>query len=270
MVLTGEKIPFELKYAGQEVAITSTSVSAKNVLQELQILINKTEETVVYENGQAVVTSVPADGKTFGVFARDAISVDGKEIVPADGLLAVATTKEGIAKVEEKFPEGTYYVRELEAGDKHDLNKKEYDFTFKAENNAPVVTVNIADENNKPIVNELHKEKLILNKQNESLIYPDFGFSVDGSTDKPESTHVPGAGATFGLYQDGELVQTIVTGEDGTAAVELFVGEYELKELKPSSDMYDLNPEIWTITVTKDGVTVTDSKDQTVDLENDN
>ncbi len=270
MVLTGEQIPFELKYAGEEVAITSTAVSAENVLQELQILINKSEESVAYENGQTVVTSTPSNGKTFGVFARDAISVDGEEIVPANGLLAVATTKEGIAQVKDKFPEAMYYVKELETSSAHDLNTNEYDFVFDATNNAPMVTINIADENNKPIENKLHKEKLTLNKQNETIRYPDGGFSVDGNTDNTESIYVPGSGTVFGIYQDDKLVQTIIIGEDGTATVDLYVGEYQLQELKPSSNMVDRSNEVWNITVSKKGIEVTDSNHQVVDLKNDN
>ncbi len=268
MVLTGMKLPFELNYAGQEIAVTSTAFEAENELQQLQILINKTEEVLAYENGQPAIASVPANDKTFGVYARDAIKVEGKEIVPTDGLLAVATTEAGIARVEEQFPEGNYYVQELDAGSKHDINPDQFDFTFTATNNGSVVTIDMyANENNQPIANELHKEKLILNKQNESIIYPDYGFSIDENSQAPESQYnLNGAGAEFGIYQDGNLVQTLVIGEDGTVEVALYVGKYQLKELKPSSDLYDLTDEVWDITVTKEGIEVADSEGKEIDL----
>lgn len=171
-ILDTRPIPFSLTYAGQEVELASTSLTATNDFQSLDIQLFKNEESIVaWENNQPVIENIKADGKVFGVFTRHDMTVaDGT--VPQDFLLAVTTVTNGVATFELQLPQETYYLKELDAGDSHALILKEYEFTFTAENNHATFpihlyegVVSIDNETlqkiaHAPILNKLHLRKL--------------------------------------------------------------------------------------------------------------
>ena len=241
-------IPFEVVYEGEDIEISSTAVQAKNKLQELLVKIYKTEESIVsWENGEAVTEQVPADGKEFGIYAREAFTFDTNEVIPADGLMGLATTKDGVAAFQAKFPQGKFYVREVDAGVGHLLDETEYDFEFTAQNNVPVYEIGIwkdsvayGNENLLKIArysveNELARASVELTK-------------IDDLDGKPLEN------VAFNLIHtaaDGKetIVGEYKTDSEGKIKVEnLPTGEYKFVETKPL-DWYEANKEEYKFTV---------------------
>lgn len=255
MVLDGKEIPFELTYAGQNVEITSTSVKAENKLQELVIKIHKTDEKVIkWENGQPITEQVPSDGKVFGVFTDQQFGYNEKVIIPQDALIGLATTKEGIAAVQEKYPEGKFYVKELDAGENHVINPNKFAFEFTAKDNNKTLEIGIWGDSvaygkqnllkiaRNPITNELAKQDVELVK-------------VDNET---EATEIPLVNVPFKLLQvisDGkeEVIGEYKTDETGKINVNgLPVGEYKFTEVNPLEGYLPLGEDI-SFSVTLDG-----------------
>lgn len=255
MVLDGKEIPFELTYAGQNVEITSTSVKAENKLQDLVIKIHKTDEKVIkWENGQPITEQVPSDGKVFGVFTDQQFGYNDKVIIPQDALIGLATTKEGIAAVQEKYPEGKFYVKELDAGDNHVINPTKFAFEFTAKDNNKTLEIGIWGDSvaygkqnllkiaRNPITNELAKQDVELVK-------------VDNET---EATEIPLVNVPFKLLQVGsdgkeEVIGEYKTDETGKINVNgLPVGEYKFTEVNPLEGYLPLGEDI-SFSVTLDG-----------------
>lgn len=255
MVLDGKEIPFELTYAGQNVEITSTSVKAENKLQDLVIKIHKTDEKVIkWENGQPITEQVPSDGKVFGVFTNQQFGYNEKVIVPSGALVGLATTKEGIAAVQEKYPEGKFYVKELDAGKNHVINPNKFAFEFTAKDNNKTLEIGIWGDSvaygkqnllkiaRNPITNELAKQDVELVK-------------VDNET---EATEIPLVNVPFKLLQvisDGkeEVIGEYKTDETGKINVNgLPVGEYKFTEVNPLEGYLPLGEDI-SFSVTLDG-----------------
>lgn len=255
MVLDGKEIPFELTYAGQNVEITSTSVKAENKLQDLVIKIHKTDEKVIkWENGQPITEQVPSDGKVFGVFTGQQFGYNDKVIIPQDALIGLATTKEGIAAVQEKYPEGKFYVKELDAGDNHVINPNKFAFEFTAKDNNKTLEIGIWGDSvaygkqnllkiaRNPITNELAKQDVELVK-------------VDNET---EATEIPLVNVPFKFLQVGsdgkeEVIGEYKTDETGKINVNgLPVGEYKFTEGNPLEGYLPLGDDI-SFSVTLDG-----------------
>ena len=244
-------IPFEVVYEGEDIEISSIAVQAKNKLQELLVKIYKTEESIVsWENGEAVTEQVPADGKEFGIYAREAFTFDTNEVIPADGLMGLATTKDGVAAFQAKFPQGKFYVREVDAGVGHLLDETEYDFEFTVQNNVPVYEIGIwkdsvayGNENLLKIArysveNELARASVELTK-------------IDDLDGKPLEN------VAFNLIHTAADGKETVVGEyktdsEGKIKVEnLPTGEYKFVETKPL-DWYEANKEEYKFTIYPD------------------
>lgn len=255
IVLDGKTYPFELTYAGQEVEVTSTEVSVTNVLQDLVIKIHKTEESAKWEDGKVVIEEVPSDGKVFGIFANQDFEYDGKIIVPSKSLVGIATTKAGIAEVQEKYPEGKFFVKEVDAGENHVINPNEFEFEFTAQDNNKTLEIGIWGDSvaygkqnllkiaRNPITNELAKQSIELLK-------------VDNETEDHE---IPLANVPFELIQtiDGKdvILGEYLTDIDGKINIEgLPVGEYRLHEVKPLEGYLQLDKDIpCNVTLEKNG-----------------
>lgn len=255
IVLDGKTYLFELTYAGQEVEVTSTEVSVTNVLQDLVIKIHKTEESAKWEDGKVVIEEVPSDGKVFGVFANQDFEYDGKIMVPSKSLVGIATTKAGIAEVQEKYPEGKFFVKEVDAGENHVINPNEFEFEFTAQDNNKTLEIGIWGDSvaygkqnllkiaRNPITNELAKQSIELLK-------------VDNETEDHE---IPLANVPFELIQtiDGKdvILGEYLTDIDGKINIEgLPVGEYRLQEVKALEGYLQLDEDIpFNVTLEKNG-----------------
>ncbi|MDZ5760657.1 SpaA isopeptide-forming pilin-related protein [Carnobacterium maltaromaticum] len=237
-VLDGKEYPFELTYAGQEVEVTTAEVSVKNVLQDLVIKINKTEESAKWEDGKVVIEEVPSNGKVFGVYSDQDFSYNKNVIVPANSLVGVATTKEGIAGIQQKYPEGKFFVKELDAGNDHVINPNEFKFEFTAQDNNKTLEIGIWGDSvaygkqnllkiaRNPITNELGKINVKLIK-------------VDDEVSLTEDTPLAGVEYDLILKKDGnkEIVGHYVTDGNGEINVEnIPSGDYEFVETKALTD----------------------------------
>lgn len=176
-VLDPTPIEFELKYAGQLVELASTSLTATNDFQSLDIRLFKQEEQIsCWENNQPILEEVAGNQTVFGIYTRDAQILSDKLTIPADALVGYQTVKDGVATFEKKLPQGNYYLKELDAGETHIADEKEYDFSFTAETNQGTFPIHIYQDTvaygketlqkiaRNPLVNRLHFNHFTMKK----------------------------------------------------------------------------------------------------------
>lgn len=155
-------------------------------------------------------------GAVFGVY-----SINAEKKVDE-----ITTDKKGLAKLE--LPAGDYYLRELEAPENYELNEKKINFTIQPEK----VT-----------------EKIVENVQKESG--GEAGTLIIIKEDK--ETGAPLKSAVFGVYdKDGDKVDEVETGRNGTEEIGLSAGSYYLQELEaPEGYMLDANKITFKVTADK-------------------
>ncbi|MGH1805843.1 SpaA isopeptide-forming pilin-related protein [Enterococcus gallinarum] len=263
-------IAFELEYAGQLVELTSTSLTATNDFQSLDIQLFKNEESISsWENNVPELDEIAGNHKVFGIFTREAQNLSEELQVPADSLVAYQTVQDGVAVFETKLPQGNYYLKEIDAGNSHTLSDMTYDFEFIAENNHATFPIYIYQDNiaygdetgqsitGTPILNHLHFNGFSIRKVNEQALFDkEIGVTFDYER--------LGAGAIFTLEnEDGEVIQEITIDKDGIGSFERSpVGTFYLKERVPSSDACLLSDAVIRIESTKDGIKAFDENNQ--------
>lgn len=257
-IMNTDPIAFELKYAGQEVTVTSTSLEAKNDFQQLDITLNKQEESITgWKDNLPVIKNVAANDQVFGLFTQGETKI-GDTVIPSESLVATTTVKDGKAEFGAvQLPEGYYYVKELDAGEKHNLNTTMYGFHFHTTDNEKIKHIDLND--GKVIENKLHENELSFNKINEvaTLISgKGYSYAMTGNA----------AGAVFELLDaEKKVIQTITVGKDSTGSIKhLPVGTFYLRESKTSATNLVLSKETLKLVSTKDGLTVFDSKDKQI------
>lgn len=225
--------PFTVKYAGENVEVSATSATLENDLQELLVKIYKTEGVITgWENGEAIVEQQSASDKVFGIFTDQPFTFNSKELIPTDGLIALATTKEGAAGFQAKFPEGKFYIMELDAGSNHVLDETKYAFEVKRENNEKVFEIGI------------YKDSVAYGKQNllkiarNSITNELARAAVElVKIDALDGKALEGVGFDL-IHTDKEAVETVIgsykTDKEGKISVEnLPTGNYKFVETKP-------------------------------------
>jgi LPXTG-motif cell wall-anchored protein len=268
-IVDSTPISFELKYAGQLVELTSTSLTATNDFQSLDIQLIKDEESITdWNDNQPELENIKGNDKVFGLFTRDEQSMSEDLQVPANALVSYQTVKDGIAVFDLKLPEGKYYLKELDAGTRHVTNDTEFEIEFTAENNQATYPIHVYDntviygedaveKTGKPIVNKLHFNAFTLKKVNEHANFDkEHGLSFTYDT--------LGTGASFTLEtKDGEVMQEVTIDKDGLGIFETIpVGTFYLKEKAPSSDKLILSKDVIRIESTKDGIKAYDKDNQ--------
>ncbi|MEQ7044625.1 SpaA isopeptide-forming pilin-related protein [Enterococcus gallinarum] len=265
-------IPFELKYAGQLVELTSTSLTATNDFQSLDIQLFKDEESITdWNDNQPKLENIKGNDKVFGLFTRDEQSMSEDLQVPVNALVSYQMVKDGIAVFDLKLPEGKYYLKELDAGTRHVTNDTEFEIEFTAENNQATYPIHVYDntviygedtveKTGKPIVNKLHFNAFTLKKVNEHANFDKehrLSFTYD----------TLGTGAIFTLEtEDGEVMQEVAIDKDGLGIFETIpVGTFYLKEKAPSSDKLILSKDVIRIESTRDGIKAYDKGNQLLD-----
>ena len=257
LVIDKVTIPFEIRYENQNVAISKTDVKATNKWQTLQILVHKKEEQLAgYESGTAILENVNATtGKVFGLFTEMEIKLSDDASIGADSLLAIATTKNGIATFDKlTLPQSDYYIRELETSESHLLDETKYPVVYTSDNEE-IVTIEIGKD--KPLLNKLYLTEVSFTKWNESasLIEQDrFTYAYDKL----------GAGAIFELLgTDKQVLQTVTIDENGIGTwTDLIVGTYYQREVSASDEAFLVNEEVIKIVVTRDNITIYDHEEK--------
>lgn len=279
LVVDKTPIPFELKYVGQLVELTSTTLTAHNEFQSLLIRLQKNQEKVdSWENNIPNIVETEGSNQVFGIFTRTTQTLSDEVTVPADSLVGFTTVEKGTAIFELQLPEGSYYVKELDSGNSHILDETEYDFTFKAKDNLPVQEIEIWKDRilygkkqiaskivRTSIVNKLHFNEFQFKKVNERATLTEKEGYLFEHKDKSEGT-------VFNLEDEhGEVVQTIKINKESIGIVKnLPVGIFYLKEKKPASEQFVLSKDTIKIISTKEGVQAFNEKgtELTHDLKN--
>ncbi|MCB5953351.1 Cys-Gln thioester bond-forming surface protein [Enterococcus sp. BWT-B8] len=233
-ILNKTPIPFTFTYGGQEVELVSQSVQAKNEFQKVNLEIYKNEEIIQeWVENEPVIEAIPANEKIFGLFTNQEFSLTDGTKLASDMLLDFGTIQDGSFNFEQlQLPEGQYYVKELDAGETHDLDETHYEFEFKASDHEKEKTIQIYGEPNEneessPILNKLHLNRFVLKKVNEEATLKElngYEFTFTGNAE----------GAVFTLEdEEKQVLQTVTVNEESLAIFEnIPVGTFFLKEQK--------------------------------------
>lgn len=139
-VLNKELQPVTFYYKDQNTPVVERSLEFINERQKAAISVEKQDA----QNGNKVA------GAVFGLYSRDAISVNGKVIVAADKLLQEVTTDaNGLASFQVDVPLGyRYYVKEIKAPSGFIMSDEVLDFapTYQGQE-LPIVTMTAVKAN---------------------------------------------------------------------------------------------------------------------------
>ncbi|WP_415345540.1 SpaA isopeptide-forming pilin-related protein [Clostridium perfringens] len=274
-IISSNPIEFELSYSGQLVELTKTSLTANNDFQSLLVKIFKNEEKIEgWKDNKPIIKDIKGNGKIFGIFTREEKEIFNNIKIPENSMVGIKDVKDGVAELNIKLPEGKYYLKEIDSGENHILNEKEYDFEFNSTNNEKEIKVNIYEdgvdfgdknENIKPILNKLQLNSFKIKKINEKAIKNKRnGFSF-------EFTEL-GKGAKFILEdKKGDIIQEVTIGKDSIGEFNnIPVGTFYLKEKETSSDKYILSNKVIRIESTKEGVKAFDEDNNLISEKNNN
>nr|WP_199202577.1 SpaA isopeptide-forming pilin-related protein [Listeria seeligeri]QPL19427.1 surface anchored protein [Listeria seeligeri] len=273
-LIDSKPIPFELTYAGENVDVTNTAVEAENTWQEVNLNVLKVAEQVDAWNGDGTYETSyeAAKGMTFGIYTEKDYVVDGKVIVPANALIGTATTDaKGKATTTVKIPDGvTCYAQEVATDNTHTLNQDKYPLSYTADDNEETQIIYIyengtsldaEDATLSPIKNDLYKNKFTINKQMQKFDTAKGTFDYYYESDKDLAK-----GTQFDVRTEtGELVDVLTIDDNGQAtSTDLPVGVYKVQESLVSNNLYSLNETVFTVTITKDAVTIQDQNGKVI------
>lgn len=241
LVLNTEEYIVELVYAGQEVEITSTSLSFYNERQKVEISLSKVLEKDdrygVGNNGE--ILSVQ-----FGIFAAEEITAADGSIIPVDGLIAFANCNEnGKLTFDCDLPIGfKWYAQEIAVDDHYILSNEKYEFNTEYQGQ-DIGVIDIRINDGKPIENELKRGSVQ-------------GIKV-GEADEPLK------GALIGIFAPGtteftekNAIATVVSAKDGSFAFKnIPCGEWIVAEIiAPTGYVLENTPH--RINVSEDGAVI--------------
>ena len=239
MVLNRNVFYAELAYAGQEIKLTSTSVSVQNERQKAVISLSKVME---HNSIFGIGNSGEVKTVSFGLYAAEKhIAADGS-FIPTDGLLETAYCDEnGKLTFNCDIPIGAkLYVREITTDNHYIVSSQKFPIEFNYADQT-VSTVEIKVDNGTEIKNK--------------LIYGSLkGLKVD-ENGKPIS------GAVFGLFAKNETefseknaLMTAISGESGVFVFEKIpFGSWLICEIKTASEKYVLNKTVYPVEISEDG-----------------
>ena len=151
MVINSEVLEAELSYAGQEVELTTSTVSYTNDRQKVEISLFKSLEvdTVYGKGNKGELLDV-----SFGLYAAtDIVAADGS-MIPADGLIEIVSVFENnTVQFTADLPFGQYYLKEVSTNSAYIPSQDKFpvEFTYSGQGTAKVAIVannGIAVENN--------------------------------------------------------------------------------------------------------------------------
>ena len=239
MVLNRNVFYAELAYAGQEIKLTSTSVSVQNERQKAVISLSKVME---HNSIFGIGNSGEVKSVSFGLYAAEKLTATGGSFIPTDGLLETAYCDEnGKLTFNCDIPIGAkLYVREITTDNHYIISSQKFPIEFNYADQT-VSTVEIKVDNGIKIKNK--------------LIYGSLkGLKVD-ENGKPVS------GAVFGLFAKNETefseknaLMTAISGESGVFVFEKIpFGSWLICEIKTASEKYVLNKTVYPVEISEDG-----------------
>lgn len=223
-LLSEEKLPFEIKYAGQDVALTNTEVQAVDVEQKgTAKLIKEDAETGDIAQGRATL-----DGAVYELYRSS-----------DDKLVDTVTIENGQAQSDDLLLDSYYWLeKEAPTGYLLDKEKHAFDLTYNSEAEVADVTVTVKEQ--------VIKEKIKVIK-------------CDEVTKEPIKNNA----ATFKLkdLQTGEFIENggqleFMTDQSGEFVTDdLPFGEYELIEIiSPTNYQRKMEPTKITIDGKHNGI----------------
>ena len=205
--------------------------------------------------------TIPLAGTEFEIYDENGEKIAIQITYPSKEILTSFVTDEtGSFITPVRLPYGEYNLKEVKAPEGYVLYSSPVPFTVNAENvredeGLMLITIVVSDG---PV-----KGRITVTKQGEIFR----SVEQDGDLYVPVYEMMPLAGATFEITaatdiytpdgtlraEKGEVVDTITTGEDGTAtSVELYLGKYEVRETSAPYGMV-LNEEVQTVEFTYGG-----------------
>ncbi|EED2629157.1 Cys-Gln thioester bond-forming surface protein [Listeria monocytogenes] len=223
-LLSEEKFPFEIKYAGQDVAVTNTEVQAVDVEQKgTAKLIKEDAETGDIAQGKATL-----DGAVYELYRSS-----------DDKLIDTVTIENGQAQSDNLLLDSYYWLeKEAPTGYLLDKEKHAFDLTYNSEAEIADVTVTVKEQ--------VIKEKIKVMKYDEAT-----------------KELIKNNAATFKLkdLQTGEFIEhdgqlEFMTDQSGEFVTEdLPYGEYELIEIiAPTNYQREMEPTKITIDGSHNGI----------------
>ncbi|ELO8894095.1 Cys-Gln thioester bond-forming surface protein [Listeria monocytogenes] len=223
-LLSEEKLAFEIKYAGQDVAVTNTEVQAVDVEQRgTAKLIKEDAETGDIAQGKATL-----DGAVYELYRSS-----------DDKLIDTVTIENGQAQLDNLLLDSYYWLeKEAPTGYLLDKEKHAFDLTYNSEAKIADVTITVKEQ--------VIKEKIKVMKYDEVTKEP-----------------IKNNAATFKLkdLQTGEFIEhdgqlEFMTDQSGEFVTEdLPYGEYELIEIiAPTNYQRGMEPTKITIDGTHNGI----------------
>lgn len=236
-VNANEQYDIELTYAGQDVKVTSTALSAFNERQKVSVsLLKELSQDERFKLGMNdEILSVQ-----FGIFANEDITTADGTTIPKDALITYGNCDEnGKLSFNCDLPIGfKWYAKEMATDNHYILSDKKYEFTSEYQGQ-DIETINIDLNNGEPIIND--------------FIYGIIkGLKIDRETEKTIE------GALFGLFNSDETeftedkaILTALSDKDGIFTFEnIPYGNWIVKELKPAEN-YLPSDDIHHITVSE-------------------
>ncbi|HAO6469268.1 TPA: Cys-Gln thioester bond-forming surface protein [Listeria monocytogenes] len=223
-LLSEEKLAFEIKYAGQDVAVTNTEVQAVDVEQKGTAKLNKEDA----ETGDIAQGKATLDGAVYELYRSS-----------DDKLIDTVTIENGQAQSDNLLLDSYYWLeKEAPTGYLLDKEKHAFDLTYNSEAEIADVTVTVKEQ--------VIKEKIKVMKYDEVTKEP-----------------IKNNAATFKLkdLQTGEFIEhdgqlEFMTDHSGEFVTnDLPYGEYELIEIiAPTNYQLGMEPTKITIDGTHNGI----------------
>lgn len=239
MVLNRNVFYAELAYAGQEIKLTSTSVSVQNERQKAVISLSKVME---HNSIFGIGNSGEVKTVSFGLYAAEKLIAADGSFIPTDGLLETAYCDEnGKLTFNCDIPIGAkLYVREITTDNHYIVSSQKFPIEFNYADQT-VSTVEIKVDNGTEIKNK--------------LIYGSLKVLKVDENGKPIS------GAVFGLFAKNETefseknaLMTAISGESGVFVFEKIpFGSWLICEIKTASEKYVLNKTVYPVEISEDG-----------------
>lgn len=245
---------YEIHFDNSEKEVFEYMVNLKNERQKVFLSLSKTGEVfdgIVSDSGNYL--NVPLSGIKFGLFnGSDIYNVDGKQIVSKDTLLReFVTDSDGNINEELDIPLGTYYLKELETLKGYKLDNNIYEFNV-SKGNSDDIKIMVTRE---PIVNELIKSRLVINKIDEfgnrlegakfKLFDSSDNLIYEGVTDSNGIININDlsygryyfyeVSAPYGYVPDGRIYEVFVNTDDDLIEVSVLNNKMPI-----TSDIYDI------------------------------
>lgn len=244
-----DSTPYNVTLAAvdKKTAVVEVKVSASNTYLPIRVTLRKEKENIkITETKEGMIHQtievIPGQGFVFGLYNTNVITYGNDQKLPANTLMATATTDaKGNLTFSGMYPHGEYYIKETSVPKGWLLSAEKYPVKLTSANKAAnenVITVYLED----PILNHLIYTPVTITKKD-----------ITGAEKLP--------GALIEVYDaDGNTIYREYTNSKGEIPnIPVVPGTYTFKETYAPSG-YALNVAIKTFTVSADGKVTGDTE----------